>query len=208
MTIQRQPKTQNFPGFPKQLGKGQFYKYPVIMDYWCFCLSGSEQKILDYLIRRTYGFNKIEDTISLSQFKDGITKRDGTVLDRGTGIKNDSTILKASKSLEKNGFIEIIKTKNKTTLYKLRLLHKIQKGTSRNIEVAPVRNTDTIDSNTINSLQKAYINKIKPYKKPYYMGSEMRYKKAPKQWYVVVNGEWLEFAGEWEEIKWTQINST
>ena len=99
MTIQRQPKTQNFPGFPKQLGKGQFYKYPVIMDYWCFCLSGSEQKILDYLIRRTYGFNKIEDTVSLSQFKNGITKRDGTVLDRGTGIKNDSTILKASKSL-------------------------------------------------------------------------------------------------------------
>ena len=204
MTIQKQSKTQNFPGFPPKLRDGNFWQYPEIMDDWWFSLFRSEQKILDYILRRTYGFNKLQDTISLSQFKNGITKRDGTILDKGTGIKNDATILKALKSLKKKKFIVIIKTKNKTTLYKLKLLHKIQKSTLKNTEVGTTRNTDTIDSNTINSLQKAYINKTKPYKKPYYMGSEMRHKRIPEQWCVIVNGEWKEFVGKWEEVYWKE----
>jgi len=202
MSIKKQQKNLNFPGFPTTLRDGQFYKYPTIMDHWNYCLSGSEQKILDYIIRRTYGFNKIEDRISLNQFKNGIKKRNGIWLDKGTGIKNDSTILKGLGSLKKKGFIKTVKTKNKTTFYQLKLLHKIQRSTLKNAEVGPVRNTDTIDSNTIDSLQKNYINKIIPYKKPYLSGSYMVYKKTDKKWYVVNGGEWREFVGKWEDVEW------
>ena len=37
-------------------------------------------------------------------------------------------------------------------------------------------------------------------KKPYFRGEEMR--KAYGKWWVIHNGEWLEFAGKEKEIKW------
>ena len=38
-------------------------------------LSGAELKVLLYIIRRTFGFKKTEDTISLSQMLNGITTK-------------------------------------------------------------------------------------------------------------------------------------
>ena len=55
-------------------------------------LSGAEFKVLLYIARRTYGFGKGSDKISLSQISQGITKRDGTILDRGTGISRSSVV--------------------------------------------------------------------------------------------------------------------
>ena len=49
-------------------------------------LSGAEFKILLYVARRTYGFGKDSDTISLNQLAHGIRRRDGRVIDRGTGL--------------------------------------------------------------------------------------------------------------------------
>ena len=67
-------------------------------------LSGAELKVLLYIIRRTLGFKKDADNISLAQICTGITARDGRVLDRGTGLNKD-TVAKAVKSLEENGYI-------------------------------------------------------------------------------------------------------
>jgi len=65
-------------------------------------LSGSELKLLLYIIRRTFGFKKDSDNISLNQLLHGITTKEGTVLDRGTGLTK-KTLLEAIKSLvEKN----------------------------------------------------------------------------------------------------------
>lgn len=58
----------------------------VILDHWMAELSGSEFKVLLYVARRTYGFGKDSDRISLSQLASGIRRRDGTALDRGTGL--------------------------------------------------------------------------------------------------------------------------
>jgi hypothetical protein len=58
----------------------------VILDHWMAELSGAEFKVLLYVARRTYGFGKDADDISLSQLASGIRRRNGTTLDRGTGL--------------------------------------------------------------------------------------------------------------------------
>src|SRR6266516_5042669 len=65
-------------------------------------LSGAELKVLLYIIRRTFGFKKDSDNISLNQMLHGITTKEGEVLDRGTGLSK-KTLLETIKSLvEKN----------------------------------------------------------------------------------------------------------
>jgi phage replication O-like protein O len=49
-------------------------------------LSGAELKVLLYVLRRTFGFKKGSDRISRNQLERGISRRDGEVLDRGTGL--------------------------------------------------------------------------------------------------------------------------
>jgi hypothetical protein len=67
-------------------------------------LSGAELKVLLYIMRRTFGFKKDRDTISLSQMLHGIVTRDGRVLDRGTGLSKDSAV-RALRSLATKGII-------------------------------------------------------------------------------------------------------
>src|SRR5688500_16170261 len=49
-------------------------------------LSGAELKTLLYIIRRTFGFKRDSDAISLSQMLRGIHTADGRTLDRGVGL--------------------------------------------------------------------------------------------------------------------------
>ncbi|MCC6444148.1 MAG: replication protein, partial [Armatimonadetes bacterium] len=76
----------------------------VILDDWMARLSGSEFKVLMYVARRTYGFGKREDAISLKQIMEGIQKRDGSWLDHGTGLSKQA-VVNALKSLEEQGLI-------------------------------------------------------------------------------------------------------
>ncbi len=60
-----------------------------IFDEWLAVLGHAELRVLLYIVRRTFGFDKRGgDTISYRQFTDGITTRDGRVLDRGCGVSN------------------------------------------------------------------------------------------------------------------------
>lgn len=76
----------------------------VLLDMWMAELSGSEFKVLLYIARRTYGFGKEWDTISLNQISNGIKKRDGTVLDYGTGVSRAS-VIRALNTLESKSII-------------------------------------------------------------------------------------------------------
>src|SRR5215210_7142898 len=67
-------------------------------------LSGAELKVLLYVIRRTFGFKRERDNISLSQMLNGLRTRDGRVLDRGVGLSK-KTLLQAIKSLEEQNII-------------------------------------------------------------------------------------------------------
>ena len=85
----------------------------VLFDELLSELTGSELKVLLYIIRRTRGFKKDADAISLSQFQKGIVTKEGKRLDHGCGIGDRQTIINALNSLEEKKCI--ISEKNKTT---------------------------------------------------------------------------------------------
>jgi phage replication O-like protein O len=72
-------------------------------------LSGAELKVLLYICRRTFGFKKDSDTISLHQIAQGIKTRDGRVLDGGTGLCKRH-VQRALKVLEKKNIITVTRT--------------------------------------------------------------------------------------------------
>ncbi len=107
----------------------------ILFDELLTELSGSELKVLLYIIRRTWGFKKDTDAISLNQFTEGIITKDGKQLDKGCGIKNRSAVTKALTSLEVKG--RIVSTKGKdplgdyaTSLYSIRF-RVVQNGDYR-----------------------------------------------------------------------------
>jgi hypothetical protein len=67
-------------------------------------LTPAEFKVAAYIVRRTFGWKKEADTISLSQMVNGIRRRDGSYVDRGTGLHKD-TVIKAIKGLLLKGVI-------------------------------------------------------------------------------------------------------
>jgi len=77
-------------------------------------LNGGEVKVLLYIIRRTYGFKKESDTISISQMLNGIVKRNGERLDHGAGLSKpslcralnslaDKHVIIAKRQFDRNG---------------------------------------------------------------------------------------------------------
>ena len=74
-------------------------------------LSEAELRVLLYIIRRTFGFKKDSDTISLKQMVEGITKRDGTVIDHGAGVVK-SAAARAVRGLVEKGVV--IATRNRS----------------------------------------------------------------------------------------------
>jgi hypothetical protein len=87
----------------------QFPNYtPVpdqVFDELLTVLTGAELKVLLYICRRTFGFKKDSDNISLNQMLHGVVKKDGTRLDAGTGLSKP-TLLKALRDLQDKGVIE------------------------------------------------------------------------------------------------------
>ena len=76
-----------------------------IFEEWVHVLRHAELLALLYVVRRTLGFKKVEDGISYTQFLNGITTREGKVLDRGCGIKSRGTLAAALRRLEELGLI-------------------------------------------------------------------------------------------------------
>jgi hypothetical protein len=97
-----------------------------LFDELLVALSGAELKAVLYIIRRTFGFKRESDTISLSQMLGGIRTRDGRVLDRGVGLSK-KTLLLALRSLEERGIILTERRQsaakgNEPTAYQLNVL--------------------------------------------------------------------------------------
>lgn len=102
-------------------------------------LSDCELRVLLYIVRRTFGFKRTSDTISLSQMVSGITTKEGQVLDSGTGLSK-STVARGLKSLREKGVI--VATRNASvargdqpTTYRLRFKAE---STPENQVTAPV----------------------------------------------------------------------
>src|ERR687884_377938 len=67
-------------------------------------LTEAELRVLLYIIRRTFGFKRDSDNISLKQMVEGIRTKDGRILDRGAGISKPAAT-KAVKGLVEKGII-------------------------------------------------------------------------------------------------------
>jgi hypothetical protein len=95
-------------------------------------LSGAELKVILYIIRRTFGFKKDSDSISISQMLNGIRTRDGDVLDYGVGLSKP-TLLQALRSLVDKQLIlterrRSVERGDEPTVYKLRLQGESPRG--------------------------------------------------------------------------------
>ena len=117
-------------------------------------LTGAELKVLLYIIRRTFGFKKDADSISLSQMLNGITKRDGTVQDRGVGLSKAS-LLAALRALQEMNLLlterrqSVEKGNEPPTIYRLNvqtplgletrppLVKKVDQGVGQEIRPSP-----------------------------------------------------------------------
>jgi phage replication O-like protein O len=96
-----------------------------LFDFLLPTLNEAELKVLLYIIRRTLGFKKHQDQISLSQIEKG------TKHDRGVGLSK-RTIIRALQSLEKRNCIFIHREKddqgiNLINMYSLKLVNGTQK---------------------------------------------------------------------------------
>jgi len=103
-------------------------------------LSGAELKVLMYICRRTFGFKKESDNISINQMLRGITKKDGEQLDRGVGLSKP-TLLRTLKGLTKKQIIlaeqrESAERGHEPTNYRLHMLdplgQNLTQGVSQN----------------------------------------------------------------------------
>lgn len=171
----KKENSNKFPGFQKIGEPGTFWLYPVILDHYWQQLSGSEQKVLDFLLRRTYGFQKTKDKISIGQFANGVRG-----CDYGTGL-SERTIIRVLSSLEKKGFFKIQKSKKdkpekEINEYRL-VMTKKRKGDDKNSSSGNDRNADrsigTINSSSINrdSIKRAIKEICLYYREKIYSGA-------------------------------------
>lgn len=140
-------------------------------------LSESELKVVLYIMRRTFGFKKHDDNISISQMLNGIVKKDGTRLDRGTGLSKPA-ITKAVKSLvnrkvlvterrfgEKGSYessnyhLNLIETPPSKNSLQGGLVNNLNKGVVKNFNkplVKIINIQDTVIQDTVNNVNVAF----------------------------------------------------
>jgi hypothetical protein len=78
-----------------------------LLDWIAPVLSDAELRTLLYICRRTYGFRKQADRISLDQFCSVPTSRSGVALDLGTGMSRQG-VLNAIDGLKDKGVIDVL----------------------------------------------------------------------------------------------------
>ncbi|MDP9359563.1 MAG: replication protein, partial [Chloroflexota bacterium] len=106
-------------------------------------LSDAELRVLLYIVRRTFGFKRDADAISLSQMVSGITTREGQVLDRGTGLSK-ATVARGLAGLRQKGVIlterrSSAQRGNEATTYRLRFKAGSSEMTERVTPLSQVR---------------------------------------------------------------------
>lgn len=101
MSAAKRPQPSAFEGFSSP----SYTQVPdELFDILMPTLADAELRVLLYIIRRTFGFKRDADAISLSQMVSGITTRDGRVLDHGTGLSK-ATVARGLKGLRDKGII-------------------------------------------------------------------------------------------------------
>ena len=170
-------------------------------------LTSYEIRYILVVLRKTYGWNKPGgDYIANSQFV------------RATGIKKQHISRTKKKVIEK----KIITKNGRKLAFNTNceewILPKGVTVTKPGYTVTQGGNSVTQDGGHKEHLPKETIQRkdnsssykelVDAYKrgnrkcKPYFWGNEMRWKEGEGKWYVLKDGEWLNFAGQESEIEW------
>lgn len=96
--------TDHHPRFAGFAGPNYTQVPDELFDLLLPQLADCELRVLLYIVRRTFGFKREADAISLSQMVSGITTADGRVLDRGTGLSK-ATVARGLEGLRAKGVI-------------------------------------------------------------------------------------------------------
>ncbi|MDP9473617.1 MAG: replication protein [Chloroflexota bacterium] len=107
-------------------------------------LTEAELRVLLYIIRRTFGFKKQADAISVSQLVGGLKSRDGRLLDKGTGMSR-SAVWRGATGLVEKGVLAVQRTRSEegdyeSNVYSLRFREGValQKSNPRSPKEQPV----------------------------------------------------------------------
>ena len=133
--------------------------------YDAFCrtrISGEERQILDCILRKTYGWNKCEDAISISQFADmtGIQKPHIIRAIKGLLAKNIISVANIGNSIAKNGNdkIKVYKFIKDYTIWrplpKKATLPKMVMGVAKNGNPSLPKMVTTKDTTTKDTITK------------------------------------------------------
>ena len=76
------------------------------LDHQLADLTSAEAKVMLFLFRKTYGYRKSADQVSLTQLERGTIAGDGRIIDRGSGLSK-ATIWRALKGLQQKGLIVV-----------------------------------------------------------------------------------------------------
>jgi hypothetical protein len=133
-------------------------------------LSGAEVKVLLYICRRTFGFKKSSDNISLSQLVSGIRTKDGRTLDRGTHL-GKASVARALKRLEEKNIIRRTRRRSDTrgdeaTSYALYFLPPLSQNetppvSKRNTGVSHRRDTQQTELQQTDRQQQVVVERMK-----------------------------------------------
>jgi len=125
-------------------------------------LSEAELRVLLYVIRKTFGWKKNEDAISVSQMVNGVKTRDGRIMDKGTGMSKSAVwrganglvakgILNRQQSQSENGEYE-------TNVYSLRFFAESDEEQFEEIKSAS-RGVSLQESNPISAKEPPPLSK-------------------------------------------------
>ena len=124
-------------------------------------LSGAELKVLLYICRRTFGFKKPSDSISLHQIAHGIKTRDGRVLDGGTGLCKRH-VIRALKVLEKKNIIKVTRKVDETGLNEVNTYSLNMRETGRGVGTKCPYVSDKISPGVVTAGSGGVVTPVSP----------------------------------------------
>lgn len=151
---------RNFEGFTEPT----YTQVPdEFLDRMLPYLSGAETKIMLYLFRKTLGYKKFSDRLSLTQIANGCRRRSGEPVDGGTGLSR-STVAVALKSLEQKGLIVVARMQTPAgdsdmNVYSVRWRRQgvVRKSDYPSPEIGPRGNPESRPPTVVNKIEPTKI---------------------------------------------------
>ncbi len=137
-----------FPGFSKP--EANFFRLPnEWTDITAYLTSLAEMKLVEYVLKHTWGYSEFDvvKKITTDEFMYGRKKKDGTRIDRGTGLSKPSVIAGLKSAVAHGLLMEEVDDRDKARIkkcYKLKMKTPIEEDDPDNPSLrAEVKNLYT-----------------------------------------------------------------